>query len=306
MGYKDVAKRGDPVISARAVIFLLAFSGSCGMISRFMSSEKPVSQEIKGTHRQADVYDLLAWLEVNKRKVAIAVVALVVVGFSIATIRHFRREKELNASGQLLALRATLSPATNAVPPQPSAFMKIADEFSGTSASERARLLAATALFTEGKYADAERDFSAFTKNFSGSQWAATAAYGVAAAQEAQNKPEALASYQGVASAYPNSSVADEAKLALARIHEMRKQPDQALKLYNELLVTRPGAQPGEPAHPEAFSRKEALLRNHPELSTNVARTATSISPAVPESGPTLTIPPASATPGATSGIPNK
>ena len=194
------------------------------MISRFMSSDKPASQEIKGAHRQADVYDLLAWLEVNKKKVAIAAVALVVVGFGIATIRHLRTEKELNASGQLLALRATLNPATNAVPTQPSAFLKVAENFSGTSASERARLLAATALFTEGKYSEAEREFSAFTKNYAGSLWGGTAAYGVAAAQEAQNKPEALASYQSVATAYANFAVGDEAKLALARIHESRDE----------------------------------------------------------------------------------
>ena len=270
-----------------------------------MSSDKPASQEIKGAHRQADVYDLLAWLEVNKKKVAIAAVALVVVGFGIATIRHLRTEKELNASGQLLALRATLNPATNAVPTQPSAFLKVAEDFSGTSASERARLLAATALFTEGKYSEAEREFSAFTKNYAGSLWGGTAAYGVAAAQEAQNKPEALDSYQSVATAYANFAVGDEAKLALARIHESRKQPDQALKLYNELLAPRPGAQPGEVSHPEAAARKEALLRNHPELSTNVTRSASS---PVPSGEPTLQIPSARATtpPTGTNGAPNK
>ena len=289
----------------RFPIFLLAFSSSCGMISGFMSSDKPASQEIKGAHRQADVYDVLAWLEVNKKKVAIAAVALVVVGFGIATVRHLRTQKEVNASGQLLALRATLNPATNAVPPQPSAFLKIAEDFSGTSASERARLLAATALFTEGKYADAEREFGAFTKNYADSLWVGTAAYGVAAAQEAQNKPDALASYQNVATVYANSAVGDEAKLALARIYESRKQPDQALKVYNELLAPRPGAQPGEASHPEAFARKEALLRNHPELSTNVARTASS---PLPSGEPTLQIPsaPATTAPAGTNTAPNK
>lgn len=270
-----------------------------------MSSDKPVPQEIKGAHRQADVYDLLAWLEVNKKKVAIAAVALVVVGFTVATVRHLRAQKELNASGQLLALRATLSPATNAAPLQPSAFLKIADDFSGTTASERARLLAATALFTEGKYGDAEREFSAFRKNYAGSPWAGTAAYGIAAAQEAQNKPEALTSYQNVATAYANFSVGDEAKLALARIYETRKQPDQALKLYNEILAPRPGAQPGEASHPEAFTRKEALLRDHPELSTNVVRSAGS---PVPSGEPTLKLPsaPAATVPSGTNAAPNK
>src|SRR5437870_210460 len=74
---------------------LLAFSGSCGMIGGFMSSENPKPTETKGAQRQADVYDLLAWLEVNKMKVATVAVVLVVIGFAIATIRYVREQKEL-------------------------------------------------------------------------------------------------------------------------------------------------------------------------------------------------------------------
>jgi TolA-binding protein len=276
------------------------------MISRFMNSDKPLPPETKEAHRQADFYDLLAWLEVNKKKVLIAAVALVAVGFIVATARYMREQKEINASSELLGLRVALNPATNAVPPQPAALLKIANDFSGTSAAERARLLAATAFFTEGKYSDAEREFSAFTREFPSSPWVSTAAYGVACAQEAQNKPDAVASYQNVATAHANSPVGDDAKLALARIHESRKQPDQALRFYNELLVPRPGAQPGEPAHPEAATRKEALLRKHPELSTNAAPARVSSIPPAPSGEPTLKIPsnPAPAPPANTNGVP--
>jgi TolA-binding protein len=239
------------------------------MIARFMSSEKPLPQQTQGAQREADVYDLLAWFETNKKKVLVVALVLVAAGFAIATMRYMREQKEANASAQLLALKATLNPATNAVPPQPSAFLKVAQEFKGTSAAERARLLAGTAYFTEGKYSEAEAEFSAFMKEFPDSPWIATAAYGIASAQEAQNKPEAVASYQNVATAYANSVVADDAKLALARIHEAKNQPDQALRLYNELLTAKPGDQAGGPAHSEAFARKEALLKAHPELGTN-------------------------------------
>jgi tetratricopeptide (TPR) repeat protein len=290
-------------------IFQLAFSVSCGMISRFMSADKPLPSETKGAHRQADVYDLLAWLEVNRTKVLVAAVALVAVGFAIATVRYMREEKELNASGQLLALRVSLNQPTNAAPVQASALLKVAKDFSGTSAAERARLLAATAFFTEGKYADAEREFSAFAKEFPNNPWTAAAAYGVASAQEAQNKPEAVTTYQRVGSAYANSYVADDAKLALARIYETRQQPDQALRIYNELLLPRPGAQPGEAAHPEAFARKEALLRKHPELNTNAAPARASTPPPAGTGEKTLQLPAAPGTAaqsGTNSAAPNK
>ena len=264
------------------------------MIAGFMSSEKPLPPETKGAQRESDIYDLLAWLEVNKKKVAAVALALVAIGFLIAVMRYMREQKELQASSELLSLKATLNPATNTTPVQASAFLKVAQEFSGTDAAERARLLAATTLFTEGKYAEAEAAFSQFRKDFPESEWRATAAFGVATAQEAQNKPEAVASYQSVTTAHAKSSVADDAKMALARIHEQKNQPAEALRIYNEMLTPRPGAQPGEPSHRGATERKEALLRAHPELNTNAAP-AVATQPFQPTPGAannTLQIPP--------------
>jgi TolA-binding protein len=246
------------------------------MISGFMSSEKPQPTESKGAQRQADIYDLLAWFEVNKMKVATVAIVLVLVGFAIATIRYMREQKELRASGELLALRATLTPNTNNPSVSASALTKVAQEYSGTAAAERAKLLAAGALYSEGKYAEAEAAFKAFQTEFPNSEWRATAAYGVATAQEAQNKPEALASYQSVATGFAKSAVADDAKLALARIHEQKNQPADALRIYNELLTPRAGAPEGEPPHRVASQRKEALLRAHPELATNAVTTIVS------------------------------
>lgn len=248
------------------------------MISGFMSSEKPQPQQTPGAQREADIYDLLAWLEVNRKKVATVALILVALGFAIATMRYLREQKEIKASGQLLALKAALNPPTNTVPPQASAFLKIAQDFNGTTAAERARVLAAAAYFTEGKYSEAEAEFSKFIKDFPASPWAPSASYGIASAQEAQNEVEAIASYQNVATSHANAVVADDAKLALARIHVARKQPDQALRLYNELLAPKPGAPPGDGGNQEAFTRKEALLRAHPELNTN--RLSSAVSPA--------------------------
>ncbi len=239
-----------------------------------MSSETQPPRDA-GAQREADVYDLLAWLEVNKKRVATGALIVVAIGFAIATIRYMNQQKEQKASGALLALKPMLTPQTNVPPPQASALLKVAQDFSGTSAADRARLLAATTLFTDGKYADSEKEFGSFLKDLPESPWAAEAAYGVAASQEAQNKVnEAQASYQNVATAYANSSLAADAKLALARIYEAQKKPDQALRLYNELLAPKPGAQPGEIGNSAAFQKKEALLRVHPELSTNLAAKA--------------------------------
>ncbi len=234
-----------------------------------MSSEQPQPTEAKGPQREKDVYDLLAWLENNKKTVITVALLLVAVGFALATMRYLRDQKELRASSDLLALKSSLNTPTNTAPVQASAFAKIAQEHSGTAAAERARILAATALFTEGKFAEAETAFKNFLSEFGNSEWRAAAAYGVATSQEAQNKPEAQASYQQVTTSYARSAVVDDAKLALARIHEQKNQPAEALRIYNEMTATKPGAQPGEQPNPTASERKEALLRKHPELNTN-------------------------------------
>jgi predicted negative regulator of RcsB-dependent stress response len=255
------------------------------MIPGFMSSEKPQPEEPKRAQRQSDIYDLLAWVEANKMKVLAGAVVLTLIGFAIATMRYMREQKELRASSELLALRPTLIPNTNVPPVEASALAKLAQEFSGTAAAERARLLAASTLFTDGKYAEAEAAFKAFQNDFPNSDWRPTAAYGIATAQEAQNKPEAVSAYQSVAATYAKSAVADDAKLALARIHEQKNEPAEALRIYNELLTPRAGAQPGEAPNRTASERKEALLRAHPDL--NVITNAAPVTTSAPETLPT-------------------
>jgi TolA-binding protein len=260
-----------------------------------MSSETKPPHDV-GAQREADIYDVLAWLEVNKKKVGIVAAVLVVIGFAIYTIRYLKEQKEANASAALLALKPTLNPQTNVPPVQASSLLKVADDFSGTAAAERARILAGTAFFTEGRFADAEKEFSQFVRDHPESPWVAEAAYGVATAQEAQNKvAEAQASYQKVATGYATSPLADDANLALARIYEAQNKPDQALRIYNQLLAPKPGASPGEMRNVAAAQRKEALLRVHPELGTNI--TARPLPAAAPSPASTnATAKPASST----------
>lgn len=124
-------------------------------------------------------------------------------------------------------------------------------------------LLAAEALFTEGKFTEATSQFERFTKEYPSSPLCAGAALGIAACLEAQNKPaEALTAYQAVTTRYAESPVTAQARLAVGRLHELAKHPDQALRIYDELSKpTSTSAWAGE-----ARQRREALLKAHPEL----------------------------------------
>ena len=257
--------------------------------------QQPVSEGAQP--RSADMYDALAWLELNKMKLGLFALLAVLIGFGVATWRYLNEQKELEASTALLELRPVLTPSTNVPLPQPSALIKVAEEYSGTRAAQRAQFLAASRLFEEGKYAEAETQFGNFIRAHGASPWIPQASYGQASALEALNKTnEAMAAYQQIATAYANSPVADNAKLAMARIYESRNEWQQALRIYNELAPATPGAM--DMGNPEALERKEALLRAHPELEPEPAATAAASTNAVLQLSPqsATSAPPAAAT----------
>lgn len=229
------------------------------------------------------IFEVLAWLESNKKAIIIACVAAVVIGFGVAIYRWKSDQTELAASDALLKLKAALSGNDITNPPPASDFTKVAQEFPGTSAGERALLLAAGTLFTENKFAEARNEFSKFVQDRPQSPFAATAAYGVACCLEAEHKQdEALAAYQNLSVRYPNSGVLDDAKLATARIYEAKKQPELALRIYDELTKAANLSNSGT-AGSEALIRREDLLAHNPGLAKTNA-------PAVALPSPTTNI----------------
>lgn len=209
--------------------------------------------------------EALTWLEVNKKRLAVAAVAILVLGFCLYVWKEMSYKKEVNASSALLHLRPTGSSPTNQIPVPSADFLKVAQSHAGTDAAERAMILAASALFTEGKYADAQREFDNFIKNHPSSPWVSEAAFGVAASLESQGKQdEALTAYQRVVTSYGSEAVANQSRMAMARIHEAKNQPDQAMKQYED--ITKQASAGMTMAAQEAFMRRQELIRKHPEL----------------------------------------
>lgn len=237
-------------------------------------------------------YELLAWLEENKKRLAIGFVVAVIVGFAVAAYRWKTQQTEVAASDALLEVRTPLMAGEKPRPPSASAYLKVVGDYPGTEAAERALLLAAGALFAEGKYAEAQTQFSRFLDEQARHPLAADAAYGKAAALEAQGKlDEALAAYQGWLTQFPKAAPADGVKLAIARIYEIKQQPASALKVYEEISGTNsPSA-----TSTEAARRKEHLLGKFPELARTNAPAAS-----VTNANPVAVRPSATAASGAT------
>lgn len=232
------------------------------------------------------LYDVWAWAEENRRNVLVGFVALLVVAAALTVYLWRRGQTEIAANTALLQLRVPADAAATSTGPTASEYLSVIDRYRGTEAAERALLLAAGALFTEGKYADARSRFEQFLNGNRNHELAPIAAYGVASSLDAEGKQdEALSAYQRVLSAHSNSSVADDSKLAIARIHMAKDQPQQALKAIEDL--TSPTRAAGPDA--QAVALKDEILAKHPELApapTN-AVPAVTLTNAAPAAAPT-------------------
>jgi tetratricopeptide (TPR) repeat protein len=221
------------------------------------------------------MYDFLAWLEVNKKRLAVGGIALFVLGFAVSLVLYVRNEKEIRANDALLKLG--LPQASDRTPSVPaSAYLKVAAEFAGTHAGARAQLLAAIGLFSENRYAEALAQFKKFKDEYPNDPAATEATLGMATCEEAQgNLDEALKTYQLLASGATAESA--QAKLGAARLLEAKNQPDQALKYYNEITQTGARSVWGN----EARILREQLLVKYPRLASAAAPPAVMTPPAM-------------------------
>lgn len=203
--------------------------------------------------------DLLSWYELNKRTV-VGGIALIVVAIGAAIIyRHYAASRLENASRDLLLLHAARAEGNSLDTAQ---LLAVASRHAGTPAADQAALIAGREFFIAGKYTEARAQFDrlASSRGILG----VIALYGIAACTDAEKGgPEALAAYQAVI-AHPDGAVyAGQARLAKARLHETLQQPKEAIGLYDELIRDQDRSLAND-----AFIRRAALFRAHPELDT--------------------------------------
>jgi TolA-binding protein len=202
-----------------------------------------------------------AWVETNKKRLAIGAAVGAVVILAIALFMQQQAQKELVASRALSDVKVPWNPAEKA-PGVSEALAKVADDYRGTKAAERALLTSAALLFSEKKYSEAETRFTQLIRAYPDTSWAPEASMGIAATLDAQGKTnEAINKYEEIRRRFATSPIIDDAKLALARLYEAQK-PEDAYKLYEELAKSGPGTRLAM----EASMRQEDLLKARPEL----------------------------------------
>ena len=205
----------------------------------------------------------LAWFEVNKKRVVIGAIIVVVLGAGIGLALNYQSQREVRASEALSEVKLPINPSSPIPVGTAAAYERIAREHRGTQAGGRALILAGTALFMQTNYDDAQKLFEQFAREYPASSFVPEALFGVASCLDAKKKPaEAISKFEELRRRYGKSSVLDETKLALARLYEEQNKPAVALDLYDELVKANQYSGIGS----EAGLRMEDLLSQHPEL----------------------------------------
>jgi predicted negative regulator of RcsB-dependent stress response len=205
---------------------------------------------------------LWAWFETNKKPTLWGTAVVVAVGLLAWFLIWQHDEKEATA-GDALSNIAASQFIWGPRPDLAGAYQHIATTYAGSSASVRASLMAAGALFTEGKYTEAQAQFEKFTREHHDSPLVGQAMLGIATCLDAQGKTaEAAAAYKDLIDRHPNETFIPQAKFALGLLYEKQGKPDQARTLYEDVERTAPYGYLGT----EAGMRIEELNAKNPTL----------------------------------------
>ncbi len=181
---------------------------------------------------------LVSWFKANQRLVSIGLggIALVVVGGFVW--QKSAQTKIQNAERAFFqAQSATSQNPANAA----TELDKVATRYAGTSAGDRASLLLAQSLMTQGKTADALKKLEALSASGGASRLGATLQTLMAAAYEGLNKPsEAAKAYLAAATtSYGDAKVQRQADAA--RAYMTAGNTTEALRIWTELARDEKG-----------------------------------------------------------------
>ena len=194
------------------------------------------------------LFKLWPWFEANRIRIAWGGGIIVVAAGLIWYYSWQRDQKEITAGKALTQMMSSI-PRNATASQQADLYLKIATDYQGTSAGQRALLQGAAMLFAAGRYADAQAQFQKFLDVHPGSFFAAQAALGVATSLDAQGKTDlAAGGYQRIINTYSDAVAVDSARFALAQIDERQGKLAEAANLYEAIVHYNPNGSLGAEA----------------------------------------------------------
>jgi predicted negative regulator of RcsB-dependent stress response len=198
---------------------------------------------------------LWPWVEANRNRL-IAGTVVVLIAIFVVWFVACQRDSKAVAAGQALTQATLLGGAQLA-----DAYAKVAAEYPGTIAGQRALLQSAATMFEAGNYRGAQAQFQKFLGAHPDSEFSGQALLGVATSLDAQNETNLAASaYQRVINNASSTAVVGAAKFGLGRIDEAQGRVNDALVLYQDVA----SAEPNDLLGHEAAMRLMELRRKQP------------------------------------------
>ncbi len=220
------------------------------------------------------------WFETYKRQIALVAAILVVAGLAVWFIIWQRETKQFDAGAALSQVSAPELQGGGRADAE--AYLKVAREYPNSMAGARALLLAASSLFDQNKYSEAQALFERFVREYQGNPLMGEALFGIASCLDAERKADqAATAYKDLITRHPNESFVPQAKFALAQIYEAQNKPEQARDLYQDIERAVPFTSLGN----EAGVRMEELVAKYPNLQppppapTSTITTITNLAP---------------------------
>jgi len=215
------------------------------------------------------LFKLWPWIEANLKRLAYGAILIVIAIFVFSYYSYRQNKREVDA-GEALT-QAVVSGNGGQLA---DACLKVATDYSGTLAGQRALLQGAAALFATGNYADAQVQFQKFLDTYPDNSSAPQAALGLASSLDAQGKTDlAFSAYQKAGDQSSDAYTEVAAKFALARIEEQQGKIPDAAKLYDDIAHAFPNSSIASEA-----SMRETELKtkfSSPAVSTPAAPAAT-------------------------------
>ncbi|MCC7053384.1 MAG: tetratricopeptide repeat protein [Gemmatimonadaceae bacterium] len=178
------------------------------------------------------------WFKANQKPVSLALGGLVVAVAAIFIWQKSAETKIQNAERAFFqAQTATAQNPANAV----TELEKVATRYAGTSAGDRAALLAAQSLLSQGKTPEAMKRLDALVAGGGASRLGSTLQTLLAAAYENQNKPAEAAKAYLAAAAVSQGDAKIQRQADAARAFMAAGNTVEAMKLWTELAKDESG-----------------------------------------------------------------
>ena len=202
------------------------------------------------------LFKLWPWIEANKARLlwggGIVIAAVGVISFRT----HQQTQAEIDAGVAVTQLMIS-DPRNTTLESQAGQFFKIAGQYRGTAAGQRALLQSAAMLFEGRKFGDAQAQFQQFLGEYPDGALTPQAVLGLAACLDAQGKTDAaVAAYQRVINSYSDVIASGFAKFRLAQIDEQLGRGTDALNLYEDVARSTRGTALGSQAGLRALELK--------------------------------------------------